>query len=77
MFQEIEAAVPEASKKDIGKAFKAIVAVLQSEEGVSLHCLASAMPLISQLLPSHSTLQTRVHLSYCVLDIVLWARDGA
>ncbi|KAL3152054.1 hypothetical protein ABBQ32_001165 [Trebouxia sp. C0010 RCD-2024] len=32
-FKEIEAAVPEASKKDIGKAFKAIVAVLQSEEG--------------------------------------------
>lgn len=38
MHQEIEAAVPEATKKDIGKAFKAIVAVLQSEEGVSLHC---------------------------------------
>ena len=42
MDQEIEAAVPEATKKDIGKAFKAIVAVLQAEEGVSLlqslHC---------------------------------------
>lgn len=28
--------MPDASKKDIGKAFKTITAVLQSEEGVSL-----------------------------------------
>ena len=40
--QEIEAAVPEATKKDIGKAFKTIVAILQAEDGVSLPLLSTA-----------------------------------
>lgn len=42
--QEIEAAVPEATKKDIGKAFKTIVAILQAEDGVSLPLLSTASP---------------------------------
>ncbi len=33
--QEIEAVVPDATKKDIGKAYKTIMACLQAEEGVS------------------------------------------
>lgn len=64
MEQEIEAAVPEATKKDIGKAFKTIVAVLQSEDGVSLPllsysknasfclCRALSLSLVAILSPS-------------------------
>ena len=37
--QEIEAVVPEATKKDIGKAFKTIDAVVRAEEGVRLTVL--------------------------------------
>lgn len=33
--QEIEAVVPDATKKDIGKAYKTIMACLQAEDGVS------------------------------------------
>ena len=32
--QEIEAAVPDASKKDIGRAYKAVVTLLQKENKV-------------------------------------------
>ena len=37
--------MPEATKKDIGKAFKTIVAVLQAEDGVSLPVLYTASRL--------------------------------
>ena len=37
--------MPEATKKDIGKAFKTIVAILQAEDGVSLPLLQTASPL--------------------------------
>ena len=43
--QEIEAAVPDASKKDIGRAYKAVVTLLQKENKVlPLHAAAS-LPL--------------------------------
>ena len=34
ILQEIEAAVPDASKKDIGRAYKAVVTLLQNENKV-------------------------------------------
>lgn len=37
--------MPEATKKDIGKAFKTIVAILQAEDGVSLPLLHATSPL--------------------------------
>lgn len=75
--------MPEATKKDIGKAFKAIVAVLQSEEGVSLlllsHCTIARcnIPLSAcfcGLVLISAPMQS--HLPLCA-DIVLMARPWA
>ena len=45
-WQEIEAVVPDATKKDIGKAYKTIMACLQADEGVRCHVSQSLCCII-------------------------------
>ena len=72
--QEIEAAVPDASKKDIGRAYKAVVTLLQKENKVlpirfstTCRCLAPSALFAAALLRS----QLRAHTA-CLSDS--WAR---